>query len=334
MEVLKTLPGKADFGNFLNVPKQLYPLDFMSQAEFAHINTEFMEWCYYLIIEGELKGSAVLYNNPGHFYNNEKACCVGYFHCINNTEACKLLIDEVKNDVKKMGISYLLGPMNGTTWESYRFRTTNNNPAFFLESSHPVYYNDLFLASGFKEIQTYHTYRFNKLVPSGKHFSKREKQLKESGIRFRHINPDNYEEDMRKIFNLSTESFKNNLFFTPYPWKAFIEKYKLIKDYADPKMTLLAEDKEQNLVGFISTFNDIFCKTHKQFVSKTYARKPGSEYKGVGAVLLGKITDILIHKGYVTGLHAFIISGGKSASVSSKNSEIYRTYKLYLVKVK
>ncbi|MCK5028074.1 MAG: hypothetical protein KAR57_00465 [Bacteroidales bacterium] len=329
MELIKTLPGDFNFKEFVNVPEKLHPMNFIAHKEFERINTEFLESCYLVKDGAKLIGSIALYNNPGHYYKGERTCCVGYFHCTNDEKIVKILVDAITEDVKRLNINYVIGPMNGTTWESYRFRISDNQFPFFLETANPIYYNDLFKASGFFEIQTYYSYLFNELEPRNESSLIREKQFVEKGIIFRDIRPENYAEDMRKIFDLCLISFKNNLFFTPYTWESYIEKYKLLESFVKPELTMIAEDENKNVVGFIFIVDDIFCQSAKRFVSKTYAVHPNEKYKGLGGVILQRMTERLIKLGYTSGIHAYIMDGTVSSIVSSKNSEILRTYKLY-----
>ncbi len=60
-----------------------------------------------------------------------------------------------KQLAKSFGAKVILGPMEGATWQNYRFTTANNADIFFTEYKHKPYYPNQFLSNGFKDISTY-----------------------------------------------------------------------------------------------------------------------------------------------------------------------------------
>ncbi len=332
MQLIKILPQDPGIDDIAKLPAEMFPDNFALQMESQYVNRLHLLHGYLLQDGDQLLGGIALYNNPGHYLHNERACCAGYFHCVNDVAAASQLIEAVKQDVAALGIRHLIGPMNGTTWENYRFRTSDEPPAFFLESPHPVYYNDLFMACGFLPIKTYYTYLVKPLRPMDERAKRREEQLMATGIQIRHINPEQYAEDMRKIYDLCLIAFKDNFLYTPYPWEAFIEKYRLLEGLNDPRMTLIAEH-EGRAVGFVFMIEDYLCEDEKRVVFKTYAVHPGVKYAGLGAVISQRLTQDLLDMGYTSAIHAFVIEGSASENSSSKDSEVYRTYKLYAMEV-
>jgi L-amino acid N-acyltransferase YncA len=330
MELIKLLPATDEIDDIAKVPAVLFPDNMALQLESSYVNREHLLHGYLLKEAGKTLGGIAFYNNPGHYLEGEKACCVGYFHCINDVAAAKLLIDTVKKDAAALGISQIIGPLNGTTWENYRFRTSDSPPAFFLESPHPVYYNDLYTANGFQPIKTYYSFLVKPLRAMDERAMRREQQLLEKGITIRHINPENYAEDMRKLYDFSLVSFKENFLYTPYPWEAYIAKYRQLEGLNDPRMTVIAEH-EGKVVGFVFMIEDYLCEDEKRVVFKTYAVHPGAKYAGLGAVISQRLTQDLMERGFVSAIHAFVIEGSTSLNSSAKDSEVYRTYKLYAI---
>lgn len=332
MQLIKTLADSPEIDDIAKVPGELFPDNIPLQMESQYVNRLHLLHGYLLLDGGQVLGGIALYDNPGHFLHGERACCAGYFHCVNDVAAASQLIETVKKDVAALGIQHLIGPMNGTTWENYRFRTSDGPPAFFLESPHPVYYNDLFMACGFQPIKTYYSFLVKPLRPMDERALKRERELLQKGIAIRHINPENYADDMRKIYDLCLISFKDNFLYTPYPWEAYIAKYRLLEGLNDPRMTVIAEHEGQ-VVGFVFMINDYLCEDEKRVVFKTYAVHPAAKYAGLGAVISQRLTQDLLDEGYASAIHAYVIEGSTSLNSSSKDSEVYRTYKLYALNV-
>ncbi len=332
MQLTKLLPNSPDLDDIAKVTTALFPDNIPLQMESQNVNRLHLLHGYLLREGDQVLGGIALYDNPGHYLHGERACCAGYFHCVNDVAAASQLIEAVKRDVAALGIRHLIGPLNGTTWENYRFRTSDEPPAFFLESPHPVYYNDLFTACGFQPIKTYYTFLVKPLRPMNERAKRREAQLLEKGIHIRHINPENYAGDMRRIYDLCLVAFKDNFLYTPYPWEAYIEKYRLLQHFTNPKMTVIAEH-EGEVVGFVFMIEDYLCEDEKRVVFKTYAVHPAAKYAGLGAVISQRLTQDLLDEGYTSAIHAFVIEGSASENSSSKDSEVYREYKLYATDV-
>jgi hypothetical protein len=98
MELIKLLPATDEIDDIAKVPAVLFPDNMALQLESSYVNREHLLHGYLLKEAGKTLGGIAFYNNPGHYLEGEKACCVGYFHCINDVAAAKLLIDTVKKD--------------------------------------------------------------------------------------------------------------------------------------------------------------------------------------------------------------------------------------------
>jgi L-amino acid N-acyltransferase YncA len=328
MKLLKVQADSDLEADFQQVPALLFPSNIPLQMDSIGWSREHLLHGYLLEKEGDYIGRIALYHNPGHQLEGEPATCVGYFHCINDPAAAKRLIDAAAADTRALGINKMIGPLNGSTWESYRFRTSDDPAPFFLETANPAYYNKLFLAAGFKPLKTYYSFEVKPLEPMSERIRNREQHFLNTGITFREMDPVHYEADVRKIYALSLECFKDNFLYTPYPIEAFAKKYRLLEDVFDPSMTLLAEDDGQ-LVGFVFMIDDAFCTTEKRVVFKTYAVHPRQKYAGLGAVLSQRLIEQLLQNGYTSSIHALVIEGSISFNISSAHSKVYRTYQLY-----
>lgn len=328
MELIKLLPGAPEEAQLLQLPAELFPENYPLHFDVVSLNHEHLLHSYLLRQDGRSIGSIALYHNPGHHLEERPAACVGYFHCVNDPQAARCLIEAVAADARLLGLHQLIGPLNGSTWENYRFRTSESPPAFFLESAHPAYYNELFRACGFHPIKSYYSFLVAPLQPMSERAQQRRQQLEAAGIRFRPIDPNHYERDVRRMYDLCLLAFKDNFLYTPYPWEAFVKKYSLLESIARPEMTLLAEEGDR-VVGFVFMIDDILCTTEKRFVFKTYAVHPGMKYAGLGAVISQQVTDALRQEGYTSSIHAFVIEGSPSYNASSSDSKVYRSYQLY-----
>ena len=74
---------------------------------------------------------------------------------VEDDHISNFFLDHIIKEAKKLNYGFLIGPMNGSTWDNYRFSLHNNFNNFLLEPYHPVYYNQQFLSAGFKPIAHY-----------------------------------------------------------------------------------------------------------------------------------------------------------------------------------
>lgn len=226
---------------------------------------------------------------------------------------------------KKEGYKQLIGPMNGSTWENYRLKTSSHR-IFLGDLSYQPQVVESFESAGFKTIERYVSALMHEIPGSISRLDERKNQLEKQGIKFRHLNMESWEQELQKIHELSLVAFQNNPFYTPILGKDFLLKYNEIKQFIDPQWVLLAE-LEQNLQGFVFAYIDI---ENKCIIMKTVARKPDFRLGGLGLVM----TDILQQKAKKEGIfqvvHSFMHQDAASLRCSeSLEAEIISEYHLY-----
>jgi len=333
MNIIKLFPGDPDYHLFQQVPDILFPDNKIRKLQGDEINTEFLDSCLLLMDDRQAKGRLTLYVNPNLKYNGELVLCMGNYECSESQRFSDYLLRYVYEEARRKNLRYVLGPMNGSTWNDYRFKIDNDRPPFFLEPEHPVYYNRQLLDSGFRIISEYASYLVDDLTKVDTFDNNTKQQLESMGITIRPIDHTNYGEELSKLYTLSISGFKDNLFFTSISWESFVERYKPLKAHANHSHTLIAENENGETVGFLFAIEDIFCRTEKRLIIKTNVRKKTSGYDGLGSALLSKINTYAIENEYRSLLHAFMISGSKFEVYSAEIGKLYRTYRLYLKEI-
>ncbi len=333
LKIIKTKPGHADFHLFENLPKRLYPADSIRQRQSETINKEFLKDCYVLLKNGEPEARAALYNNP--FTCNElKTAALGNYESTADKEVSEKLLRFAIDEAKKSGAEFLIGPMNGSTWDSYRFSIHHDTSNFLLEPFHHLYYNGQFLFSGFLPISKY-TSSIDKEI----HFDhpevlKLDKQFADAGVTIRNINMNDYEGELKKLYPFITEAFKTNFLYTPISWETFRSKYLEAAKIINPEYVLLAEDAECNVIGFIFCYDDLFNTNEKSLVIKTIARDKSKQWAGLGHVLANRVIRLVKSKGYKSIIHAFMIEQATSTAISKDFlGTVYKNYVLYGLKL-
>lgn len=330
MEIISTQPGNENFHLFESLTKQLYPANSIRHTQSESINQEFLINCFVLTVNGEPKARVALYNNPNLIYNNLPSACIGNYECVDDNTIAEHLLSFVSNEAKELGVNFLIGPMNGSTWDNYRFSIHNNSPNFLLEPYHNLYYNQQFISAGFNSISKYTSSIETELECNNPDILKREIEFISDGVVIRSINMNDYEGELKKLYPVITNAFKNNFLYTPIKWETFLKKYQDAAKIINPEYVLIAEDKQSNIIGFVFAYDDLYNRLEKSLVVKTLARHESKKWSGLGQVLGNRIVSNVKNKGYQSLIHAFIIEQGTSRGTSEKfHGKVYKNYALY-----
>lgn len=334
MEIVCTKPGDSNFHYFETLPKNIYNQNSIRHSQPDQINPDFLEACYVLHQEQTPLARAALYLNPDLSYGGLKSASIGNFESVDNDKAAKKLIQFIKEKAKAAGAGYLIGPMNGSTWDNYRFSEDHDHPNFLLEPYHHLYYNRIFLANGFEIIGRYVSDIDKKLLHDFPDLVNNERILYKKGIRVRPINMNAFEEELKKLFPFLNEVFGNNFLYSPISWTSFLKKYLDAKKLIQSEFVLIAENTEKKIIGFVFSYRDAYNFAEKSLVLKTIARDNSPEWRGLGALLLNQIVRLAAQKEFKSIVHAFMREDGRSIKLSRHFSgQPYKTHVLYGVKL-
>lgn len=328
--IIQTKPEEDFYQLFEQVPHLLYPKDSQRFQLGNDPVNDYLVTCFVLLDNGTPVGRFVFYENPYLEYENKKTACIGSYECINDTKASKFLLRHGFEFAKGKGYSYLIGPMEGSTWNNYRFSLDNSFPNFFMEPYHPVYYNEQFQASGFVEIAHYLSNIDEDIHFDSALIEEFETNLKKEGVVLRGLNMDKLEEDLHKIAQFCNDNFSDNFLFTPIDNQRFVEKYMKLAKLFDPRLVFIVEDKNGDMEGLsfsIADFNDPEKKTN---IVKSLVRKKDTNFKGIGAYLGAKTLQLTVNAGFSKIIHAFMIETNRSVKISEHyHVKKYKSYALY-----
>jgi hypothetical protein len=330
--ILHTRPGEKDFHLFEELPALIYDKGSIRLQQKESTNNEFLHSCFVLTENNKPVARLALYFNPSLSYNEEIAACIGNYECIDDPAAAKQLLDHASEIARKNSYRYLIGPMNGSTWDNYRFSLHHDNSLFLSEPYHHLYYNDQLTLSGFAPVAKYLSLIDRKMSYGTEELKARERELAEQELTFRKISLDDYENELKKIYWFSMAAFRGNFLFTPISSEAFVSKYLPLKSLLDPSYIIIAEHAG-NIAGYVFCFPDLY-SNNKNLVLKTLVRDMSAQYKGLGNILTSKVTKLAKEKGFEAMIHAFMMETNFSVSLSNAYSgEPYSEYALYGKKI-
>jgi len=247
---------------------------------------------------------------------------LGNYECVDNADVSKELFKEIEKIAIAKGKNLLLGPMNGNTWQAYRFSLLQKK-SFLMEQTHQSYYPVQWQASGFDVFAEYHT----NIETLSKDTEPSQDFFSTKGLQVRPFDKEHSERDFKLIYNLSMQSFKYNLFFAPIAWDDFLDLYRGYLSLIDEELIDLVFEGEE-LVGYLFAIENAF--QTDQVIVKTLARKLDRKYAGMGRALRKRVEAKSVAKGYTTMLHAYIHSKNYSNVLSRKvGSMLYQKHVLF-----
>lgn len=278
---------------------------------------------FFLYYKGTLAAAACVIKNPELRVHGGSGLCISHYECINNIDVSRSLLDAITDYCKRKDVSYLVAPMNGSTWNNYRFSVDIISDSYITESYHKEYYANHFEFNGFTTLAEYVSQKDSLLsIP-------KIPDIVDKTILFRTLDPENYDAELSTIYEFCKNIFQNNYLYTDISLDAFLLKYKSMKNIINPQYVLIAEDNGE-MVGLLLAIHDFYSINEKRLVVKTLGRKHGIRYAGVAHELSKRIIKIAQDNNYQSMIHAFMHRNNISKNVSRKFSgEMFRKYKLF-----
>lgn len=326
----RLLPNDKDYHLFDDFIKKLYEPNSQRFLRGNDPVETYLEGCYVLQKGDETVGRFALYENPNLKYKDQLACCLGSYECAKDSEISHELLSSATKRAKELGYSYLIGPMEGSTWNNYRFSDHNKYPNFFMEPFHHAYYSDQFKEFGFSIIAEYVSNLDEEVTVPEKDIDAFEEYYKARGAQFRFLCLNDLENDLHKIARFSNDAFQHNFLFTPINEDEFVAKYLRIKNYFDPALVMIVEDENDEIEALSFSIKDFNESRGKSLIIKSLARRNDSKLRGIGAYLIQKTYQLARANGYDNVIHALMIKDNASKKISENyHGSDYKSYSLF-----
>lgn len=199
---------------------------------------------------GEPVGRITAFHNRLLAAERRRYGLAGLFTCSSDVAAARALVVAASQWLAGRDLDAIRGPMAGDIWHRWRFMTRGFDTAPFPgEPRNPTYYPDLFTACGFAPVRTYST----KLI------SDPEAQLAllsvpsdlnaRRGYRYRSIDADRWEDDLRHVYELCRHSFATYWSVSETTFEEFSNIYNRWLRRVGPENIVLAVDPSSAVVG-------------------------------------------------------------------------------------
>ncbi|MFN8657850.1 MAG: hypothetical protein U0105_16035 [Candidatus Obscuribacterales bacterium] len=253
---------------------------------------------------------------------------IGRFAADSATASTHIL-DYACDLLKENGVNLAVGPVDGNTWNSYRYTTWSSGQApFCLEPQHPAQYPRYFQHAGFSPLATYYSSITHDLHSDRKVVAKLEEKLARAGVTIRQIDAANFDGELLKVFQLCEQSFNDNFLYTPITQAEFLQQYAAVKPLVQPPLVLLAE-RAGELVGFVFALPNVNDTERRTIIVKTLARLPQRELAGLGHLLLARVHEAAQQMGFKQAIHALMHQSNNSLALSNRYARKFREYALF-----
>lgn len=333
-KIVKSLPGQESHLAFDAFPQRIYDAQSL-RFKLGHDPVlKHLEGCYLLSKDNEPVGRFSLYENPDLKFQTENTATIGSYECIEDLAVSNVLLDYAKSILQSKGYTYIIGPMEGSTWNNYRFSNSNDKPNFFLEPYHHDYYISQFKRAGYKSIASYHSNLMDPSEFDTKGLDLIEKKYREQGAVFRKMDLKDFKNELRKIATLSIDGFSSNFLFTPLSIEDFVLKYEKLEPFFDPELVWIAEDQKGEVHALIFCIKDFNDRTNSTLIVKSMVRKRSSPFKGVATYLSTRIVEMAKNRHYTKIIHALMITDNASHRISNtQTAQHYKSYSLFGLKI-
>lgn len=253
---------------------------------------------------------------------------IGHYEAADS-EAGRALLDRVCGDLKSLGASIVVGPMNGSTWRRYRLALEprggeERGPAFLGEPENPPSYAADFKAAGFTLREEYESRRvpLSAGLPWDSYLPERVRTR--YGARIRPLDPADYEAELGRIYDESAESFDANTLFTPLSRAGFLEAFLPMKDFYDPEFVRLYCAPDGRVEGHVTAYPD-----GDQLILKTLSCRKHMRGLGLAHVLSYQVHELAFKRGFKSVVHALMHVENRSDRMSAELGRVIRRYGLF-----
>lgn len=238
------------------------------------------EWKYCEISEN---ASSIVMVNPYIYDKYEKTVFFGFIDFPKDFKITKQLFKKIEEKALNYSAKRIIGPVNYSTWFNYRWKISGfSEPNIFPEPSNPEYMTEFIKKLGYTLFKTYNSRCIKTEDEKLQYYKKYFDEVKSKGFIFKKYKGSKIFFVIKNLYNLSVESFKDNILYSPISFKMFKNIY--ISGFKENKKIQPIVDicfYKKQPIGFIFSYKNPY--TDNYFVWKTVGVKKDFRKKGIGS---------------------------------------------------
>ena len=228
-------------------------------------------------------------------------CMFGFVTLPEDYDIAKELFSRIENKARELGYKDIVGPLNYTTWMSYRWAISNFETKLMPDCDNPPYYVDFIKQLGYRELYTYRSAAV-KIENPLYHLSKKayEAKLKE-GFTFKLFRGKEAYSVAKEIYDISLDAFAGSYLYSEISFDYFERVYLEWTHKLDLTM-YVAYNPEGEAIGFVMGYPT---PDGKYFVSKTTGVRKAYQKHKIYTALLYLGSKYIAEQGFSEILYHF-----------------------------
>lgn len=272
---------------------------------------------------------------PGKSAAWDKLGLIGHY-AVSEPAAAPLLLDHACARLAAQHRTLAVGPLDGNTFRPYRLLTERaldgiTHPRFFLEPDNPDAWPDQWRANNFRPLAHYFS-AIGELGVQDARTGRAVQPVAEQGVQLRPVELAHFAEEIERIYQVVTQSFRQNFLYAPIELAEFMAQYAPARAYIQPALVLLAEQANEP-VGFIFALPDWAQAQRGEPVDtvivKTVGVVPRLSGVGLGGLLVARCQAAAYTLGYRSVIHALMFEDNISRKISERYARVMRRYTLF-----
>jgi hypothetical protein len=250
-----------------------------------------------------------------------RTASIGKFKCSSPESAIQAL-NRVCAQLRSEGFQAVIGPMDGSTWHSYRAVVeTDGTSPFLMEPISGADDVSVFTEAGFSPVENYVSMRVKTANAIGS------KPVVHDSVTLENWDGGSPDSFFGEVYDFSLAGFARNAFYKPISREAFLDLYRPFVAFLKRDFIYFARRKDGSLAGFLFGIPDYMQGPQTNtIILKTYA----SGERGVGHFMADRFHRTALDQGYDTTIHALIHDGNASLNRSVQhNAGVFRRYTLF-----
>jgi GNAT superfamily N-acetyltransferase len=258
--------SKSDLSRFIKLPYQLYkndpvwvpPLFDEQKSQFDAKRNPTLDHCKYALFlledDGKLIGRIAAFIDLIALETwNEPIGFFGYYECIENDAASQMLLDAASGWLSDNNMKEMRGPWSFVSQEWGLVVEGFTPSPTVMAPYNPPYYADQLTRYNLRKIKDLLIYYISGAegykIPD-RIMTQTDNVAKRYGVKVRQVDMKHYDEDVKKVIDLSNKSLAGNWGYTQVTTAEAKAIACDLKPIIQPKGVLFAEDTQGNTIGF------------------------------------------------------------------------------------
>ncbi|MFP4081693.1 MAG: hypothetical protein ACLFVG_02935 [Candidatus Aminicenantes bacterium] len=288
---------------------------------------------------------------------DEKVVFYGLYESFNDLKTAASLLDKAAQWGRERGMEVLRGPVNLSMNDECAFLLEGfDSPPVIMMPYNPPYYIELMEKCGMSKAKDLYAYYMHKDHETAAKVNKiAERAKKEIKVKLRTVDMKNLGDEAKKILYVYNHAWEKNWGFVPWTEKEMDHMVQKLKQFADPRLVILAEHNSRP-VGFafgLPNYNEVIKRMNGRMtplaVMKFLIYR--NKIKGMRAVVFGVIREYrltglsyilyselernALEAGYEWGETSWQLEDNQAINkfVESLGGKVYKKYRIFERKI-